>query len=562
MEYGHDRAVADGVSVPYEVYRIQTKITKEGSTVEAGYYVDKRDRLTRKVRWKMLDAPLTYEAGELDRSVVSKDQIRLVVKTFKDRLFSEIFPARTQVPKTLIFAKDDSHAEDIVEIVREEFGKGNDFCKKITYRTQENTDSLIKSFCNSYNPRIAVTVDMISTGTDIRTLECLLFMRDVRSNVYFEQMKGRGTRTISDNDLIGVSSDAKHKTHYTIVDAVGVCESDKTDSRPLERKRSIPFDKLLHSVAQGIHDIDTLTSLAGRLSSFNKEIDDKQRAEIESTIPGKTLKQIINQIFDAINPDKHIERAKQFFKTETPTAEEIKKAAEEMTKQTCTLFDDPQFRNKIIEIKQRNEQIIDNISKDVLVYAGPDIQARIQLATEQVKSFQDFIKANKDELTALQIIYSEPYGKRRLTFEAIKQLAEAIEKPPYNLTPELLWLAYEQLEKAKVRGAGPQKLLTNIVSLVRFAIGSVDVLEPFSDEVNQKFATWMTTQEKLGKHFTPEQKEWLNMIKEHITTSLTINIDAFELSPFDQKGGAVKAYQVFGQQLNKIMEELNAVLIK
>ena len=562
MEYGHDRAVADGVNVPYEVYRIQTKITQGGSKVEAGYYVDRRDRLTRKVRWEQLDSPLEYQANELDRSVVAKDQIRLVIKTFRDRLFTEIFPGRTNVPKTLIFAKDDSHAEDIVEIVREEFGKGNDFCKKITYRTQENPDSLIKSFSNSYDPRIAVTVDMISTGTDIRALECLIFMRDVHSNVYFEQMKGRGTRTITDTDLIGVSSDAKHKTHFIIVDAVGVCESDKTDSRPLERKRSVTFEKLLHNVAQGVHDVDTLSSLAGRLASFNREIDSTQRAEIEAAIPGKTLRQVINQVLEAINPDKHLEKAKQLFQTEAPTAEQIKQAAKELGKQACTLFDDPKFRNKIIEVKKRNEQTIDNVSKDVLVYAGPDIQAKVQLANAQIKSFQDFIDQNKDELTALQILYSKPYNLRQLTFEQVKQLAEAIEKPPYNLTPELLWLAYEQLEKSKVKGAGPQKLLTNIVSLVRFAVGSAEVLEPFPDEVERKFNAWLTNQQSRGTHFTPEQKEWLNMIKQHITTSLTINLDAFELSPFNQKGGAVKAYQLFGQQLNKIIEELNMVLTK
>jgi type I restriction enzyme R subunit len=307
MEYGHDRAVADGVNVPYEVYRIQTKITQGGSKVDAGYYIDRRNRLTRKLRWEKLDTALEYESKELDRSVVAKDQIRLVIQTFRDRLFTEIFPGRTNVPKTLIFAKDDSHAEDIVEIVREEFGKGNDFCKKITYRTQENPDSLIKSFANSYDPRIAVTVDMISTGTDIRALECLLFMRDVPSNVYFEQMKGRGTRTISDTDLIGVSSDAKHKTHFIIVDAVGVCESDKTDSRSLERKRSISFNKLLNSVAQGVHDVDTLSSLAGRLASFNKEIDSTQRAELEVTIPGKTLRQVINEVLDAVDPETYRE---------------------------------------------------------------------------------------------------------------------------------------------------------------------------------------------------------------------------------------------------------------
>jgi len=207
------------------------------------YYIDKRNKLTRQTRWEQLDEEITYSAPLLDRSVVAPDQIRTVIKTFKEKLFTEIFPGRTEVPKTLIFAKDDSHAEDIVGIVREEFGKGNDFCKKITYKTTkatgEKVEDLIASFRNSYNPRMAVTVDMISTGTDIKPLECLLFMREVKSRVYFEQMKGRGTRTISPTDLNAVTADAHAKTHFVIVDAVGVCENAKTDSQPLERRFSI-----------------------------------------------------------------------------------------------------------------------------------------------------------------------------------------------------------------------------------------------------------------------------------------------------------------------------------
>jgi type I restriction enzyme R subunit len=562
MEYGHDRAVADGVNVGYDVYRIATEITQKGSRVEAGFYVDKRDKLTRKMRWEMLDEELTYDAGQLDRDVVAPDQIRTVVRTFRDRLFTEIFPGRKEVPKTLVFAKDDSHAEDIVQIIREEFGKGNEFCKKITYKTTgEKTEDLIASFRNSYYPRIAVTVDMISTGTDIRPLECLLFMRDVKSSVYFEQMKGRGTRTISSTDLNAVTPDSTHKTHFVIIDAVGVCESDKTDSRPLERKRNVPFDKLILSVALGARDEDSLTSLAGRLARLDKEIDDKERMEIEKTAGGKSLRQIINAVFDAVDPDRQLEKAKEMFKTDTPTAEQVKKASEELVKGACVPFDDPRFRNTVIDVKKRSEQIIDTVSKDVLVFAGADAQAASK-ARLMVDSFRRFVEDNKDELTALQIIYSKPYGQRHLTYEAIKQLAEAIRKPPYNLTPELLWLAYEQLEKSKVKGAGPQKLLTNIVSLVRFAVGAVDVLEPFSETVNRRFDEWLTEQEKLGRKFTVEQKEWMTMIKDHIATSLSIGMDDFENVPFNQKGGAVKAYQLFGQELNKILEELNTVLVK
>lgn len=558
MEYSHDRAVADGVNVCYEVYRINTEITRKGSKVEAGYYVDKRDKLTRERRWEQLDEDLEYDARRLDRDVVAPDQIRTIIRTFKEKLPTEIFPGRKEVPKTLVFAKDDSHAEDIVHIVREEFGKGNEFCKKITYKTMgEKPEDLIASFRNSYNPRIAVSVDMISTGTNIKPLECLLFMRDVKSRVYFEQMKGRGTRTISSTDLRAVTPDTQNKTHFIIIDAVGVCENDKTDSRPLERKRSIPFEKLLSSVARGNWDKDTLTSFAGRLARLDREINEKDREEIKDKAKGTTLKQIINDLLDAVDPDKHIEKAKELFKTEKPTEEQVKKATHELVKHACTPFDNPILRKTIIDIKKRSEQIIDIVSKDTLTFAGFEPL----VAENMVKTFKNFIEENKDELTALQIIYSKPYTQRNLTYKAINQLAEAIKKPPHNLTPELLWMAYKQLEKSKVKGAGTQKLLTNIISLVRFAIGKSDILEPFPETVNRKFTEWLAQQEKLGKKFTPDQKEWLDMIKDHIATSLSIEIGDFELSPFNQKGGAFKAYKIFGTQLANILQEMNTVLV-
>jgi type I restriction enzyme R subunit len=557
MEYSHERAVADGVNVGYDVYRIQTEITKKGSKVEAGFFIDKRDKLTRKTRWEQLDNDLDYAPAQLDRDVVAPDQIRTIIKTFRDNLSTEIFPGRKEVPKTLIFAKDDSHAEDIVHIAREEFGKGNDFCKKITYKTTgDKPEDLIASFRNSYNPRIAVTVDMISTGTDIRPLECLIFMRDVKSRVYFEQMKGRGTRVISSTDFNAVTPDASNKTHFVIIDAVGVCENDKTDSRPLEKKRGIPFDKLLHLVALGNRDEDILTSLEGRLSRLDREIDEKDRKEIEDSSGGKSLKEVINNLLDAVDPDKKIEKAKEVFNTETPTDGQVKKATEELVKQACIPFDSASFRNTLITIKQKNEQIIDTVSKDRVILAGFDERAK-EKARTIVDTFRRFIEENKDELTAIQLIYKKPYGQRHLTYEQIRQLADSIEKPPYNLTPDLVWQAYEQLEKSKVKGAGPQKLLTNIISLIRFTIGETEILEPFSDTVEQRFTEWLAQQEGLGKRFTAEQMEWLKLIKDHIATSLSIGMDDFEYAPFYEKGGAVKVYQLFGQQLNGILQELN-----
>jgi type I restriction enzyme, R subunit len=561
MEYSHERAVADGVNVDYEVYRIQTEITEKGSKVDAGNWVDKRNRLTRKLRWEQLDEDLEYKPAQLDRAVVAKDQIRTIIKTFRDRLFTDIFPGRTEIPKTLVFAKDDSHAEDIVEIIREEFGKGNDFCKKITYRTMgDKPEDLIASFRNSYNPRIAVTVDMISTGTDIKPLECLLFMRDVKSRVYFEQMKGRGTRTISSTDFNSVTPDAKNKTHFVIVDAVGVCETDKTESHSLERKRSVSFDKLLLSLAYGNRDEDTLTSLAGRFARLDRELDENDRKEIENANNGTPFKQLKNNLFDSFDPDKQIEKAKEMFDTKTPTEENIKDASANLIRIACEPFDNPKLRNTIIDIKKRNEQIIDEITLDKLISADYDSNAK-EKSMKVIDTFQKFIEENKDELTALQIIYSKPYSRRHLTYEEIKQLAETIKKPPYQLTPELIWHAYEQLEKSKVRGAGPMKLLTDIISLVRYATGKSELIEPFSEAVDKRFDEWLSKQEKSGRIFTPIQKEWLNMIKSHIATSLSIGMDDFELSPFYEKGGPVRVLEVFGNEVDKILNDLNEVLV-
>lgn len=561
MEYGHDRAVADGVNVGYDVYRIKTEITEQGSKVEAGYYIDKRDKLTRQVRWEVLEDDVEYAPAQLDRDVVAPDQIRTIIRTFRDKLFTEIFPGRREVPKTLVFAKDDSHAEDIVHIIREEFGKGNEFCKKITYKTYgEKPEDLIAAFRNSYNPRIAVTVDMISTGTDIRPLECLLFMREIKSRVYFEQAKGRGTRTISQTEFQAVTPDARNKTHFVIVDAVGVCENDKTDSRPLERKRSVSFDRLIDSVALGVRDPDTLSSLAGRLARLDRAIDPADRQEISETADGIALPQIVGNLLNAVDPDHQAEKAREIFDTDVPSEKQLAEAAEKLIDEACRVFDNPDLRRRIKEIKRKNEQLIDTVSRDKVIFAGHDAQAR-EKARTIVDSFRNFIEENKDEITALQIIYSMPHGRRKLTFKEIELLARAIEKPPYGLTSEQVWTAYGQLDKSKVRGAGPGRLLTDIISLVRFAMDRTEILQPFAETAGERFDIWLEEQEKTGRSFTEEQLEWLHMIRDHIATSLEIEKDDFELAPFHRKGGLARVHTIFGEELEKILQELNEVLV-
>jgi len=560
MEYNHEQAVADGVNVNYDVYRIRTAITQAGSKVDAGFFLEKRDRETRATRWEQLDDDFAYNPDDLDRDVVAPDQIRTIIKTFKEKVFTEIFPGRTWVPKTLIFAKDDSHAEDIVKIVREEFGKGNDFAQKITYRTTgADPKELIKAFRVSPMPRIAVTVDMIATGTDIKPVEIVLFMRAVKSRTFFEQMKGRGVRVIKADDLKSVTPDAPSKDHFVIVDAVGVCEQDKTDARPMEKKPSVAFDKLLQAVALGNTDEDVLTSIAGRLARMEYRLTKADDQAIVKASGGHSLKDLSRRLVEAVNPDRQEDRARQQFSTDKPTEQQMAKAAAALLHEAAKPFQDPKLRELLIDIKKKNELTIDHVSQDQVIEAGFSADALARARTI-VQSFEEFIRKHKDEITALQVLYSKPY-KQRLTFENIKELADAIEKPPYLWNESQLWQAYAALEKSKVKGASGKRILSDLVSLVRFAIRQDNELVPFPERVNTNFNAWLAQQQMGGKKFSEAQRHWLDMIRDHVAANLSIEKDDFELAPFNREGGLGKVHQVFGSELNEIIEELNGSLV-
>jgi type I restriction enzyme R subunit len=550
MEYGHPQAVADGVNVNYDVYRIRTRVSEQGSQIEAGYSVGYRDRLTRKTRWQELDEDMAYDADALDRAVQTPDQIRTVVRTFRDRLHTDIFPGRTEVPKTLVFAKDDNHAEKVVEILREEFGKGNDFAQKITYRTTgETPERLISAFRNSYFPRIAVTVDMIATGTDIKPVEIVMFMRAVKSRNFFEQMKGRGVRIIPPTDLQAVTPDARAKDHFVIVDCVGVCEQDKTDSAPMDAKKSVPFDKLLQAVALGNVEPEVLSSVAARLARLDRELNPTQRDQIINASGGHSLKDLARGLVDALNPDT----------TADLPPGEVDQLMQRAVKPLC----DPALRQLLASLKQQAEQIIDTVTQDQLIEADFSEAAR-ERARGTVESFERFIAEHKNEITALQILYSRPQrlagagqGAEPLTFQALKALADTLQAPPHLWTESQLWQAYAALDKSKVKGESRRRILTDLVSLVRFAMHQDNELLPFPERVNANFKAWLA---QAGHPFTPEQLHWLEMIRDHIAANLGIEPDDFELSPFAQEGGIGKVYQLFGPELPSVLEAMNREL--
>jgi type I restriction enzyme R subunit len=559
MEYSHEMAVADGVNVDFTVYKIETAITKGGSTIEVGEFVGFRNRQTRSVRWDAADEPIEYSAGRLDRAVVAEDQIRTVIKTFKDKLFTELFPGRSTVPKTLIFAKDDSHADDIVQIVRDVFGKGNQFATKITYRTHDGkADDLLQQFRNSMYPRIVVTVDMIATGTDVKPLECLVFMRSVKSRTYFEQMIGRGVRVIDDTDFQAVTDDAKSKDRFIVVDAVGVTDTSLVERLdPLERKPTKSLKDLFKLVAFGNRDPEVASSIAGRLARLDKRLTQDDREMLARIAGGRDLGSIAHDLVDALDPDQQIAAAQAAGHSPEDEAAIAAVAATVLNTAMEPLSNGPELRNAILDVRRSYEQTIDEVSKDEVVFAGHSEAGREQAAA-MISSFREYIEEHKDDIRALQVLYSRPYADR-LTFSEVKELAKAIERPPRLWTPEKLWHAYEMLDRSKVRGSGGQ-MLTDIVSLVRFALQQDDELVPFRDHVEARFTAWLDAQDAKGVLFTPEQLQWLTWMKDAIASDLGLSSESFEFMPFREHGGIGKASRVFGDRLIPIVNELSESL--
>lgn len=567
MRYTHEHAVADKVNAQFEVFRIRTEITESGGTVPAQFVAEFRDRETRAISVKKVDADIDYDASQLDKRVVAPDQIRTVVRTLRDSL-PVMFKDRERrddgllqhIPKTLMFAKDDSHADDIVQIVREEFGLDNEGAVKITYRSGEGGDKpeqLLREFRNGFKTRIAVTVDMIATGTDVKPIECVVFMRLVRSRNFFEQMKGRGVRVMERDLLRRVTPDAEAKDRFVIVDAVGVTELDLHDTVPLERKRGVSFDRLLNLIGVGSVDPDVVSSAASRLARFDRRMTEQDRADVEDAA-GIRLADLVRGMVDSLDPDRQYALAAEDAGVDDPTTEQVAAAGTKLIQEAVLpLASNAALRQKLIDVRRSYEQVIDTASKDQVISGEFSLEAR-DLAMSQVESWQQFIDDNKDEITALDVLYSQPYGSG-LTYTQIKELANAIEKPPYRWTPDSLWKSYETLDKSKVRGSG-HRVSTDLVSLVRYALGEANELVAFPDLVNDRFEAWQLQQSNAGRSFTPDQARFLELIKDRIATNLGIEPKELAAPPFSTQGGLGKARQLFGDELDTLLSELTLAL--
>jgi len=552
-EYTHEKAVADKVNVGNEIYLIETEITQGGETLKAEQLVERRERETRARRWETQDDEQAYAATQLDRSVVNPDQIRTVVRSFHDK-WPEIFPGRKELPKTLIFAKTDSHADDIIQTVRQEFGESNDFCRKIT-NGAKNPKSSLSEFRNAYFPRIAVTVDMIATGTDVKPLECLIFMRDVKSKNYFEQMKGRGTRVLDPDDLQKVTPSAQAKTHYVIVDAVGVTRSLKTASQPLDTKPSIPFKDLAMGLMMGDRSEETVSSLAARLSRLDNKLGAEDHEKI-TTEAGTSLTAIVRDLFDAIDPDNVEADAKAAGNPE-PDDAAMNAAREDRIRHASNVFTGPLI-NLMDTIRRDNEQTIDHDNLDTLLraeWAGDVTENAQQIAQE----FEDYLTENRDEIEALSIYFNKPARRADVTYAMIKDVLKRLTADRPRLAPLTVWRAYAHLDDFK--GSNPASDLTALVALIRRVTGLDDTLTRHSERVRRNFQNWVLNRHSgAGEKFTEEQMDWLRMIRDHLATSFTIERDDLDMSPFDGKGGMGQMYALFGDGMDEVMTEMNEAL--
>ncbi|MEU6597268.1 type I restriction endonuclease subunit R [Streptomyces flaveolus] len=554
-QYTYTESVADSVNVDFDIYRIKTEISERGATIEAGTHVPKVDRRTRIQRIEAIDETLDYRKAQLDRAVSNPNQIRTVLETFRDRLFTEIFPGRTAVPKTLIFCKDDTHAEEVVTQVRQIFGKGNDFAAKITYQAKDPKGHL-QAFRTSASLRIAVTVDMIATGTDVKPLECVFFMRDVRSAQYFEQMKGRGARTIAPADFQAVTPDpmAKEKTRFVIVDAIGVTEHGFVDP-PLNRAKSISLQKLLQKAANLTITEDETATLASRLAALELQLKPAERAELES-VADRPLTAIVKGLVEACDPENQA----QILDAAGPGANRAQVVEEMIEAAIEPVAANPELRNRIMELRRQHDLIIDDTNPDALLEAYGVVDN--DKALEIVSDWRAYLHEHRSEITALQFLEEAGRSGNRPTgevFAQIQELADRIARPPHRWTPEVLWKAYEQVEKDRVR-PNAKATVTDLVSLLRFTLQGDDELVPYADKVRERYEGWLLQQKQAGVVFTDAQRWWLDNMAEVIAASAGIDADDLDEAPFIERGGVDGALRDLGDAASDLLEKLNQEL--
>jgi len=564
-EYGREQAVFDDVNVDQQLFRIRTEVGERGATIAAGEWVKVRDRLTNARRSLQLGDDYPYTPDQLDRAGMNPSQIRTVVTAFKDLVMTQLFPDRDEVPKTIFFCKHDQHAEDVLKIVREVFDRGIEFARKITYKAEGTVEQNIKDFRNDPALRIAVTVEQIGTGTDIKPVECLVFMRMVASRVLFNQMRGRAVRMMDDDDFWqvtpGAAEKGQTKMYSVLVDAVGITDEDAVllDAQPIsERQPSVPFKTLLRDIGMGLTDDDTLKSVALRLRRLERKLSASERREFAQVAGGMRIADIVDDLRSATDEDFQRATARQETGAEEPEEDAVRAARELLVEHAVAQLRRAEVRGKLEDLQAKvTEQYIHIGGHDTLLSA--ELVTDPAAAQDVIATWRRYIEEHRDQHVALKAFYAQPY-RRRPSFDDVAELAAAIARPPHNLTPERVWSAYEQLDADRVKGHGG-KLTADLVRLLRYTLEEDRELIPHEDVVRLRFDLWMAEQESGGRRFSAEQRRWLEMIRDRIVTSMTFDpAEDYDFPPFSEHGGVVHAYELFGDELDTVVGELNEVL--
>lgn len=553
-EYTYEESVIDGVNVPFDVYRIRTEITEKGAKIEAKTVVPVRDRRTRAQRYKELDDDYEYTGEALGRDVIAEDQIRTVLTTFRDKLFTEIFPGRSAVPKTLIFAKTDAHADEIVEQVREIFNEGADFATKITYNAKNPKDRL-KEFRNSPSLRVAVTVDMIATGTDVKAIECVFFMRSVRSAVYFEQMKGRGARTIDADEYAALTPDAQQgltKDRFVIVDAVGVTESELVDATPMEREPNVSLAQLLAKAGRMTLSVDEASTLAVRLAKLASQLDSDEDSEITEVAGGTSLRDIARRIAAAADTDAVV--AAQDRGGDGAVRDLINNGVAPLT-------GNPELRRRILDIRRAKDLLFDQVNKDTVVDIVRTNYA--EGSRGRIACFREYLAEHRDEIAALQVVHGS--GSSRPRYRDLKELAEQVARVPTIGSIDTIWRSYAEL--GELVDPDHKVGVPDLVTILRHELlGDTreSKIESFASMVEARLARWLAEQKRRGVTYTEQQKRWISTIVDVVKTNIAVEIDDLDRIPLSSLGGVDRFARDFSvttlEEAQALLDELNTEL--
>lgn len=551
VNYSLEESIKEGVNVDHRTFRIRTEVTENGGVIFQGEQTQQTTVYTGKTENVVWQENKNYTQEELNQNIVNPAQIKLILETYRDAVYTEMFvdpprePNFDYLPKTLIFALNENHADNIVKIAKEVFNRHDDkYVQKITYSVGDS-NALIRQFRNDKDFRIAVTCTLVATGTDIKPLEVLIFMRDVATESLFIQMKGRGVRTIGDEQLRNVTPNAISKDCFFLVDAVGVTERQKSVPKPGKGPKPVPptLKELLELLAHGNLQDDNLRMLASRLARIHNKCTDSQREEF-AQLAHISMVQLANNIYEAL------------FDQDFPEFTDINEENVARKALISLLINNVQARNYLLIV---NAGFINTLmpGEDNLIYSGFSKEE----AVATTSAFEAYCNDHKDEIEALRIIYNNEGAP--ITFAMLMDLQNRLKEFDNKFTAANLWHSYSiiNMNNVMVYNTEEQKnekeALTNLIQLVRFAWHKIARLESLCTGAQQRFNLWYG---QLQREITPEQISLMKQIVDYIAANGTCQIS--DIKEYDKTFAArlISEYEGLANA-NEALESLSRFIL-